>query len=279
VFEADTWYGPDASAVSRTLSFAMHWRFFAAGCAVAAAAAAVIIATVESWSPEAWAALAAWVTVGVAAAAGYIALGQLNEAARLRREQAQPYVVAFIEPSAAGSMLIELVLKNFGATAAHDVRLKITPTPERAIDADTPPEQRHVWLPERIPVLVPGQEWRTLWDTGMRRYDEQGEPRLPEHHDATISYTDSHGEPYKTAAVLDWRMLADREIVEVYGSHHAAKALRDISKTMGAWKESGGQGLRVFTRDGDARDPAARERHEQRLAERARQNSDPSAEQ
>src|SRR5215212_1433976 len=87
----------------------------------------VIWAAAASWSPEAWAALAAWATVGVAAAAGYIALEQLNEAARLRREQAQPYVVAYIQPSPAAPFLAEIVLKNFGATAAQDVRLTITP--------------------------------------------------------------------------------------------------------------------------------------------------------
>jgi hypothetical protein len=72
----------------------------------------MIWAAVGSWSPEAWTALAAWVTVGVAAAAGYAALGQLNETARLRREQAQPYVVVYIEPSAAGTYLIDLVMKT-----------------------------------------------------------------------------------------------------------------------------------------------------------------------
>ena len=108
----------------------------------------------------------------------------------------------------------------------------------------------------------------------MHRYDEQGRPRLPEHHDATISYTDSRGEPYETMAVLDWRTLADREAVTVYGAHHAAVALREISKTMKAWKESGGQALAVVTRDGDVKDAALRERYAQRRAERG-QEDDP----
>jgi hypothetical protein len=53
-------------------------------------------------------------------------------------------------------------------------------------------------------------------------------------------------------------MLAHRDTVTVYGAHDAAKALRNISKTMGAWKEAGG-GLSVHVRDGDAKDERARD--------------------
>jgi hypothetical protein len=237
----------------------------------------IIWAAVESWTPDAWSALAAWVTVGVAAAAGYAALAQLNEAARLRREQAQPYVAAYIEPSAASPVLVDLVLKNFGATAAHDVRLEITPTPTRAIDEDMPPERQGDWLPKRLPALVPGQEWRTLWDTGMKRYDNF-KTEFPEYHEATIRYTDSHGEPYETDAVLDWRMLTQSDPVTVYGEHHSAEALRKISKTLANWNESAAGGLKVVARDGDAKDERARTRREQRLAQpQGREPSDDDA--
>jgi hypothetical protein len=43
-------------------------------------------------------------------------------------------------------------------------------------------------------------------------------------------------------------------MVVTYGLHDAAKALRDIRDMLSEWKERGGGGLRVFTRDGDARD-------------------------
>lgn len=254
----------------------MNWRSVAEGvAATAVVVGAVVTGFVDSWSPETWSAVATWITAAVAVAAAYVGLHQLGEARRLRLAQAQPYVVAYIEPSAASSVLVDLVVRNFGTTAAHDVRLTIAPTPQRAIDEDTPPEQRHVWLPESIPVLVPGQAWRTLWDTGLRRY-EDGRSRLPEHHDATVSYADSSGERYQTAAVLDWRMLAHRDTVTVYGAHDAAKALRDISKAVGAWKETGG-GLSVHVRDGDAKDERARERREARLAERRELESDDRA--
>jgi hypothetical protein len=237
------------------------------GSALALVAVGIAAAVLDSWSAGGWAALAAWITAAVAGAAGYVALGQLDEArasrreqARLRREQAQPYVVASIEASEASSVLIKLVVRNFGATAAHDVRLDVTPTPTRGIDKGEQPE--YLWLPQRFPVLVPGQEWRTLWDSGIARADTE----LPDHHTAVITYSDSQGERYTTEAVLDWRMVKDREAVVIYGAHHAGQALREISKTLGKWNDHATGGLSVYTRDGDARDQRAAERRAARQA-------------
>lgn len=111
-----------------------------------------------------------------------------------------------------------------------------------------------MWLPEHIPVLVPGQEWRTLWDTGKR-----AKSALPDRHDATITYRDSQGESYTVEAVLDWRFVKDREMVTIYGAHDAAKALREMGKAMANWREGPTGGLSVFVRDGDAKDQRQRE--------------------
>lgn len=244
----------------------------AIGLALAAVAAGVVAGIADSWKPEAWTALAAWVTAGIAGAAGIVALSQLAETRRARREQTQPYVVASIEPSPAASWIGELVVRNFGTTAAHDVRLNIEPPPTRAIDEgkeDEPAE--YVWLPERIPVLVPGQEWRTVWDSGIKRVETD----LPDHHDAEISYADSQGRSYTSAAVLDWRMLKDRDVVTVYGEHHAAEALREIKSAIGKWNETGARGLRVYVRDGDAKAERDREQWEAlKAAEQAREDAD-----
>jgi hypothetical protein len=278
----------------------MNSRALAGAAAIAVVAVAVVVAIVESWSPEAWAALAAWITAGVAVAAGYVALGQLGEArasrleqARLRKEQAQPYVVAFIDFSEASTFLVDLVVRNFGATAAHDVRLDIEPIPRRSIDqerqSESPADEQlnadnqtnvneepsangehdeYVWLPERIPVLVPGQEWRTLWDSG-RRMDSD----LPDHHAAKITFGDSQGESYCVECDLDWRVVKDREMVQVYGAHHAAKALEEMNKNIAKWKEGPTGGLAVFVRDGDAKDERQRQKRDARLGEqRSRQS-------
>jgi hypothetical protein len=228
------------------------------GVAVAVVALAAV-AIVNSWSPEAWAAAAAWVTAIVALAAGAIALGQLGEARRLRREQAQPYVVVFMESSPVEDRLIELVIKNFGTTAAHDVRVQIDPPPKRAVTEDFP----NVWLPELIPVLAPGQEWRTLWDSTVEH-----KSGFPERHEAVVTFTDSQGralEPLRS--VLDWGAYKERMQVTLYSTHHAAKALRGIEKNTKGWQESMHGGLAVYVRDGDAKDERQREWAERRRAE------------
>ena len=74
-------------------------------------------------------------------------------------EQAQPYVAVAIEPLiGVDPKFQELVVKNFGATAAFNVRLESEPPMERAaVDG------RALTLPT-LPTLVPGQDWRVLWD-------------------------------------------------------------------------------------------------------------------
>jgi len=223
---------------------------------------------VWSWplsTAEQWSALAAWVTASVAVIAGGVAVGQLGEARRLRLGQAQPYVVVFMEPSAAGSYYVDLVVRNFGATAAHDVRLEIEPAPHRHTGTGG-----ELWLPELIPVLVPGQEWRTFWDTGQRV-----ESGLPDRHDAVATFNDSDGRALPPLrSILDWGVLKNRATIDIYGIHHAAKALRQIDKTLSRWGERGSGGLAVVTRDGDAKNRREREHLRRRRAEQDKQQAD-----
>lgn len=121
-----------------------------------------------AWGPDDWSALAGCVTAAVAVAVGVVAWSQLGEARSLRLEQAQPYVVAFMEstPHHQGGH-VDLVVRNFGSTAALNVEVRIEPVPRRSgNDLGT---YQDVKVPDKIPVLVPGQEWRTWWDTAPRR--------------------------------------------------------------------------------------------------------------
>jgi hypothetical protein len=212
-------------------------------------------------SASTWSALAAWAGVALASFAGAVAYRQLGEARRLRAEQAQPYVVIFTELSAAGSWVIDLVVKNLGSTAATNVRVRIDPPAERAAGGQGISE---VQIPDPIPVLVPGQEWRTLWDTGIARADSG----LPDRHMATVAYDDAHGrKSFEFAFVLDWATIKARDVVTVYGTHQAAEALREIRSTLARWNETGAGGLRAYTRDGDARDERARAEWEKRRAQ------------
>ena len=237
-----------------------------------------MIATLWDWlggiEADEWSAVAAWLTALVAVVAGIVAIGQLGEARRLRREQAAPYVVAYMEVSAAADSIIDVVVKNLGQTAATDVRVTFEPPLTRAATTEKGEPAEPVELPDSLPVLVPGQEHRTFWDTAIGRHGRD----LPDRHEATIIFHDpTTGERTKPFRfVLDWGPLWSRQSVTVYGMHHAATALRAIQKDVHSWRE-GPRGLRVYVRDGDAKDERTRAALEEHRRARAQSeaNADP----
>ena len=58
----------------------------------------------------------------------------------------------------------------------------------------------------------------------------------------------------KSPVVIDWGLYESRRWVEVRGQHDAAVALREISKTVKKWNEGANGALKVWVRDGDAKD-------------------------
>jgi hypothetical protein len=123
---------------------------------------------------EVWASIAQWVTVGIAAAATVFALNQVQEARRTRERQTQPNVVAFADLNPQDWRWLDVIVKNFGQTAAYNVRLHFDPWPTVMPwpHPQTGKTVTRLLVPE-IPVLAPGQEWRTLWDRGENRADAE----------------------------------------------------------------------------------------------------------
>jgi len=188
-----------------------------------------------SWTPEQWSATAAVVTAFVALGAAFVGLWQLREAQALRiqqerealsirRERAQPYVAVFMEPLwAVDPKFQELVIKNFGATAAYNVQVESEPEIVREWDGGS----QKVPLPS-IPTLVPGQEWRTLWDFFPSRHSAG----LPDRHEVKVRFEDSHGDTFEFAYVLDWAMNLDRLSVDTFGVHHGVKELQKVREQL-----------------------------------------------
>lgn len=188
-----------------------------------------------SWTPEQWSATAEVATAIVALGAAFVGLRQLRESQELRaqqekdalsirRERAQPYVAVSMEPLwAVDPKFQELVIKNFGATAAYNVQIESNPEIAREWDGDG----QRVPLP-LIPTLVPGQEWRALWDFFPRRHSAG----LPDRHDVKVRFEDSHGESFEFAYALDWAMNFDRLSVRTYGVHHGVKELQKIREQL-----------------------------------------------
>jgi hypothetical protein len=172
---------------------------------------------------------------------------QLSEARRYTPEsRPSRNVVVFTEGSGNDPRHHDLVIKNFGMTAATDVRVVFSAPLESAV-LRGPPNHSPIRTPDVIPVLVPGQEWRTFWDFTAAR---AGASDLPDEYTATVTFSDSGGEPVngEYRFVIDWRVLIDRTSVTVYNLHNAAEALREISDALRKRK------LDVVVRDGDALD-------------------------
>lgn len=190
----------------------------------------------------------------IAAAALWIARGQLKEAAsareqtkKLEREKSQPYVVAFLEESAVGSHILDLVVRNYGQTAGRNIRLSFEPTLNRTDGNDG---KEDVILPEVISFLAPGQEWRTLFDVTTERAHRDDLPLL---YKGFVTYDGIDGEKQTSDVFVDLHPFKARIFPEILGVHHAAKALEDISKNQKKRSESP-QGIKVYSRDGDAKD-------------------------
>lgn len=213
----------------------------------------VIVGSLLHLPADDWSAIASWLTAATALTAGGVAYFQLGEARRLRREQAQPYVVVYLEDTPGGKNLVDLVVENFGATAAYNVIVTIAPTPERS---NFEGEYREVKVPD-FPVLVPRQRWRNLWDAGPSRADSG----LPDRHTARVTAKDSQGKQLATLEyVLDWSTRRDRMSMTTYGEDDVAKALIEISEAVQRWGEGhAARGLAVTVRNGDAKDDRARE--------------------
>lgn len=198
------------------------------------------------------------VTALVAGGALWFAAAQIKEAKASRElsraldvERAQPYVVAYTEPSAATELAIDLVIKNFGATAARDVQVTLNPWPQR----DEPgAEPSDVGIPN-FPILAPSQEWRTSWVWGPDRHESD----LPNRHEGEVRYRGIGDKELTSPVVLDLSIYTERRWVEVRTIHDVGQSLRDIQKTIKKWTE-GLAGLRVYTHSGDALDRQTAER-------------------
>lgn len=180
---------------------------------------------------EVWLTIAGWVTAGIALAAAIFAFNQVQEARRTRERQTQPNVVAFADLHPGESDWLDVIVKNFGQTAAYRVRLDFDPWPTVMpwIDPRTGDTVTQLRIPDEIPVLAPGQEWRTAWDTGEERAKAQFgreavqqakglihsgfEKTLPDdvgmRFEGHVTFEDSEHRRYCNPAVLDINMFFD----------------------------------------------------------------------
>ncbi|MGO4431761.1 hypothetical protein AB4Y88_00240 [Paenarthrobacter sp. RAF9] len=185
-------------------------------------------------TPEEMSAIATWIsaaaavgTLFVACVAACYAKKQIDKASkaidsstrdawrsrslqrRLQTEQAQPYVVAYLEVDQIKPYLVNLVVKNLGSTMATSVTIgsftDMHRSPRPPATDPTPME-----LPEQIPSLAPQQEWRTFWDASYLYKDSA----LPTEFTVTLNYAGIKGEGFSHRYRLDWNPLFIRHYTQ-----------------------------------------------------------------
>lgn len=194
---------------------------------------------------QASAAVATFLVAGIAAVVAYF---QVREARHTREDQARPYVAAYLETD---GFVVELVVKNFGNSVARNVTM--TPDVPMLRGALINGQPDPIGLFESLPVLVPSQEWRTLFDTGPNLKGDQPV------YTVTLKYDDARNHPLPSDEFrLDWHQFESALLMDKKDLDDVGKALEKIANTVGNWTE-GLRGLKVFTRSGAEKDQKERE--------------------
>lgn len=188
-----------------------------------------IVATLGTWlRVNGW--LTDWLLLLVAIVAAWFTLVQIRHARQVQDEQARPYVVADIRRVTGG--IVELYVKNFGSTAAYDVRM----TSEPAIESVTDPG---FTVFEVIPTLVPQKEWSTICEDYAQKRKAAG---APDRFEITVSYRGSaptargkgrSGQEFTDHYVIDWAPFWPSTFVVQKDMDDLVKAVQDIHRSIG----------------------------------------------
>jgi hypothetical protein len=199
-------------------------------------------------SANEWTAVGTVVTAAVALFAAAFAALQVWELRRTREDQTRPFVVVDIQPGAAWSNLLDLVIENIGTTAARDVRITFDPPLKQSHD-DGNPISESALLKDGIRMLPPGRRIKAFFDPSHDRVKTD----LPMRHDVTVQLNDARGrrQPDQHYTIDMAYMYGTTEIRE-YGLHDAAKAITEIQKSVKKWSDIHGR-LKVWVRDEDRR--------------------------
>lgn len=152
----------------------------------------------------------------------------VTEARQTQAEENRPYVLLTVQPCTVNKRLFDLSIQNFGKRPAFDVRVEMTPTPERAYEIDGLEFANMKMLNEPISMLAPWQELRAFWDDHR---DREGS-KLPSTHNVILRYRDSSGMTYEEPSTIDIDALRGSAYANEKTVHHIAKHLESINETL-----------------------------------------------
>jgi hypothetical protein len=184
-----------------------------------------------------WLAIAAWAALVLGLVAALLVNRQLSRSRQLKADQVRPQVTMYMEPHASDWHLIELVVRNFGQTAAYNIEFSFSEHPTVAVyedsDHDGTLDVTELHLPSELPVLAPGQEWRTIWDSAISR--EQLGGAIESRFEGSVIYSDAprseegrrrfgpKRREFESNATLDWKTLQPVQRLELLTTHDLAK--------------------------------------------------------
>lgn len=184
----------------------------------------------------------------VAATAAAVAVFQLRHSRRIHRDQTRPYMVITIEASEASPTIADIVIKNIGTTPAYDLSISVDPPFERVReDMGFPIAEARVFK-EVTAMWAPGFELRQYFDSQIERTTErkrrEADPSLEvlrDRYEVTLAYANAPRRKHRwqrkpdrwvEKQLLDANWGAGTVFTDIYGVHHAAKALREIEKVL-----------------------------------------------
>lgn len=165
--------------------------------------------------------LAEWGLLLIALPTAIFAAVQIRDGRALRYDQARPYVAVGMRRIAHG--VVELYVKNFGQTVAHDVHISSDPPLESVSDSEA------FRIFDQIPTLVPGEEWATIWETAAYERSEAGD--FSNRYTVTLAYEGSDAGKrvdHKEDFVIDWSVQLKTTYMEQKTIHDVAKSMKKI---------------------------------------------------
>lgn len=208
-----------------------------------------------------------WAQVGLVALqlivlvlAAFYARRQVQEATRLREEQARPFVVIDFDIK---DHLIFIEVSNTGPSLARDVRFAIEPAFQSSLEGYQARDLK--MFRDGISTLAPGKVIRTMFDSFPSR-EQQG---IPDAYAVTITYADEkRGRAFTETLDLDIGLYRNVMSVRRHEIHHVNETLGKILGEMKRWRGPGNRGVLVLS-PGEKRAESKRRRRE---FERAKRN-------
>ncbi len=163
-----------------------------------------------------WLTIAAWAGLLLAVLALIFVARVITRNRQLRSAELRPHVVMYMEPNATDWHVIELVVRNFGKTAAHEVQFEFPHRahrgPLRGSLCRRATRDRRTHSSQRTHSTRTRQEWRTIWDSAINR-EELGGGEIQSRFEGALTYRDrtknekGRRQEFHTEVVLDWATL------------------------------------------------------------------------